>query len=1736
MVASTDFAQIPEQLVRAGASGRLGVVLGPHLVAGSGFPTPHELWQTVLTRAFREGSPDRLDDLEEAQVLFTEPGNHLDKYALLTTIMGDAFVDGSIVAALRGIQATPTHFHRALAELPALFLATGPDELLQRARTDRGFTCSTTSLDDGDDVRLPGNGDVLALGGTSFNSGILPFARAPLPLTDQHRNRLQKALERISAILFVGFEAKDDELISVLDILANTYSKNGPRRFWLASRDARIRARAAAHDIDPLWLPSAEDTAGFIRALTKRIEKQNADRTSLWPLPEGTPEDIRTALAEGHSALAIADLASAAERGLLVWENSAPDKQPQIVLEALSLLYFALRRTLFEEPPEAALIPVERRGRVLDVLEKGLVALGGIPRWGKLAFEAAKALASWTLDETTLLSRFDNESPESGELPDNISKIDRTDTIIENDGENPDSSDDPPDVLMTALRLAQSGAVDDALAQIPQSNHPWHAEFYRSFVLSRSQQSERALVAILGLCRRFPGRAFIEELAAALLNKTGRVEEALVHAQLAFDEFPSRGNRHLLGSILARLGRSVDAWRVLKPLQDTKDQEFIRTLNQVAGEVTQSTAESLPPTESKAPVDDKTAEEKFNASRGLSGNEILAFFYFYEEFGSPSFESLSVETGKPFGSLFNTLATEAPHRILPGLALAIEPRIRPPIKIANRRILCGPLELCLISYLELWEPLKAALKPHGKLLVFDDIAERISSKISELATPSDVELKRGFDEATLNGLIEFIERPRPSNGRTTLEHIVNNAQASIDITSDLAYFIELANDPELRYLCADAFCYSEEGVNHEAEAMFHDAAAARGKGADGFHEQVITVPQVVRAIFASDRQHALLGEKLFSLAELGFADAIGPQEILHLSRCHGNIDRDVPMRILQRSERFVWQREHRSRRSATMIIARHYSGAIWDAACNYGDFTEADARTITASLLHRSEELDAIFQSAILNRIFEHLAHLSIMGRVSAAPNEQRKLHDFSVASSLWAFLSAWAGPSGRRRAAMNTGLRRIWFEVDMDTDGVGISHQGIEPLLIASFGTQTMPLNLQGAAASAAILTATWTPQILGELDIPIHANQIGKHASIRLGGLLAQVADALNAGLVKMTDTTCIAHISLDGESREVPITVPPEAAILRASPSACIDAARVLARLQGPHDGRAYERLMALATNPRDSGLSKRCAREAIFAPYLLVREDPTILFQWSRYQTPGLPLNLSELCAMLSEPTRDESDRSLRQELDLRMATGAWHGRSDQHQLLNQAAQVPGATSQYGMDFQINASNLALRIANALHVLDHGNEYPIGKLSSNVLFLRVIAERIQHISLPQGDIDIRERFPERLVNLLDVVEQAPKEGTLAAYEAGLLRFCATQVSRLDHDSDLSPRHHLWLTYRLFQWIVAQLDTLTPTAKLAAFEVLARGLPGPAVEQASDDLLDPAGFERESGIDYRLVTILYAMSQMNVVAKETADEEQEASEVKAWRFSSPMLEQRFAKLAARPFTKRELRLRAKGQTPTSFDWDAPGTVPDLAMLALVTSRREGFARIVPDARLRWIRDLPEGPQDTTQTPWFLARALYPAINAALPRLGAEESLAYEEKLRGLEGNAEALRWRWLGLTALFRTGRGKVTEEEVLTLLLEHLEAKVAPKVFGWALLGVAQKNVEHLESFIRRVLDTAMERKLDPVPLAEGITFVVALSKIRAAITKAREIFLAWNERPPFQGDERMKKLAAQFGLS
>lgn len=1819
----TEFAQIPELLVRACASGRMCVVLGPQLAVGSGFPTPQEAWQTVFTRAWQQAAAERRDELDEARAIFSEPGNQQDKYALLTTIMGEAFVDGSFVAVLRGIQPTPTPSHQALAGLTALYMATCPDELMQRARSERNAPCATTFLDDGEDTRLPGPGDVLALGGTSFKSGVLPFARTPLPLTDQHRNRLRKALGRSSAFLFVGFNAADDELIFVSHILNSVYPKNGPQRFWLASRDARTRARAAAYALEPIWLRSEETAEGFVRALAKRSEKQNAERASLWPLPEGTPEEIRSALAAGHEALAIADLALAAERGLSICAKCDPQEQPQLLLEGLAILYFALHRTLFEEPTDAALISVERRERVLEVLEKGLTALEGAPE-------------PWRKQVTLLADRFDSlmvyaSTTARGNDDTDASALDEPCVF--------DQMDTP--ILRKIWHQAQSGQWDQALAQLPRFEHPWKENFFRSVILCIGNQLERALVLMLELCRQFPNRAELDGLTAYLLLALSRHEEAAHHAERAFQQFPCRFFRYLQGDILARQGHSERAWMLLLPLADSDNPQIMRLRAMLAALVvpdeargiftryldkvpddhsaryafaifeqnagrrqeaaelawsifegnaktslqadilyfigqSQWMAESAPNDETRKRVvaiadelarrfvgDERAARMRQTLLRRLdepvpaespklaSVHDVMleglptvrALSDSYERIGVPSFARLSVESGIAPATLLAHLSQPAEHRQLPALSLAIDSRMIPTPTVFGMRLLAGPLELALLHALDVWSVLPMALGPTGRVVVFEFVAASIT-RAGEAAPEdsADKALAKAMAQAIESGLLEtmvFDSAIAQSTDDIARNSLTTKYTLSLHI--ELAYYEAIVANSDLFLLCADALMASPRGVLGKAAALLvANADLSFRERLELLQLRLMYVPAFVGAVHAQHEKQRL--EKLVQLAELGFAGALGARDILVLARQHEGVDKVEPARILGRAERLARQPQHFAQHDACATLAFRYAQAIWDATCGEQAWADSEARALTAALLSRADEVEGAAHVGMLEGTFHNIGQLALSFPLAsgvALIGAQPQLSEHSPAGRLWQFINTWTGNVGHRKGALTRSLSRLWLILDQFTKGVGPSKEMAAPLVLGTFGSLNLTASADmGVFEAPSILSALWSERPFDNCKVGLVAQKSNERHDVELEALYPLLMNQVERGLYHLTEATC-STILVVPNAGNVPHSTRPEVALLRLEGRNLIDFAHELALKQGIHDGRAYDRLMQLKEKPTDTALRRTIAREALQLPFIQFREDPTALLQWAHVRVPGFPQSLEELCAMLSENIESPSDnRTLGKHFAARRQEGGlWWGHGNLSGLYGMATQVPGtiALHVFELNWPENPVEFGQIVASYLNVLSLPHEHPAGRIAQAIFGLRIVAEYNQHVFLPQGDVDLRERLPERLVNLLDAVDQAPNEGTLAAYETGLLRFCATQVSRLDSDSRLSPRHHLWLTFRLFQWVVAQLDTLTPTAKLAAFEVLARGLQGPALELASDDLLDPAGFDRENGIDYRLVTILYALSQMNDVAKEGQDEEPEAVKAKAWRFSSPVLEDRFAKLAARTLTKREKRLRALGQTPTAFDWDAPGTIPDLAILALVTSRREGFARIEPAARLRWIRDLPSGPADTTRAPWFVACALYQAINAALPRLGAEESNAYDENLRLLEGNAEASPWRWLGLTALYRAGRSQVTEEEVLALLLAHLDVPAAPKVFGWALLGVARKTPDNLAAFVERVLDTAKARGIDPVPLAEGITFVMALSKSRPAILKAREIFSAWHARPPFQGDERMKRLAAQFGL-
>src|SRR5690606_29914084 len=149
------------------------------------------------------------------------------------------------------------------------------------------------------------------------------------------------------------------------------------------------------------------------------------------------------------------------------------------------------------------------------------------------------------------------------------------------------------------------------------------------------------------------------------------------------------------------------------------------------------------------------------------------------------------------------------------------------------------------------------------------------------------------------------------------------------------------------------------------------------------------------------------------------------------------------------------------------------------------------------------------------------------------------------------------------------------------------------------------------------------------------------------------------------------------------------------------------------------------------------------------------------------------------------------------------------------------------------------------------------------------------------------------------------------------------------------------------------------------------------------APEDLLDPEGFDRDGCVDYRLITVLCALRHVDGVAMVSSQNPPPRSA------SSQQLEDELSDLASREWTEADRAVRALAEAFTAFDppsvldWDA-AAVPDLALLTLLSLRKEAFFTLKPEARLRWLLAMPRRAADTGHVPWSLVANIFEALVA--------------------------------------------------------------------------------------------------------------------------------------------------------
>ncbi|CAN91076.1 unnamed protein product [Sorangium cellulosum So ce56] len=242
------------------------------------------------------------------------------------------------------------------------------------------------------------------------------------------------------------------------------------------------------------------------------------------------------------------DLAGAAAIAMEVLK-SGDDDALSTALAAIALTD-ALVRTIFENPPGALPVPVGQRADLIAALEEHFGALRDreLPSATRRDLDRAEEVfRGITYDDDQLAERY---AARGG-----------------NDGEEAYE-----DRRRLAFRLASNGHVEEALRALPAdpSNHPWRERLSRVELRAVGRELERAFDEALALVRDFPARAPIEHITAQLCASQGRPEDALGHAELAYEQLPGKGCRLLLAEQLLVNDRPEAAWELVKDLADER--------------------------------------------------------------------------------------------------------------------------------------------------------------------------------------------------------------------------------------------------------------------------------------------------------------------------------------------------------------------------------------------------------------------------------------------------------------------------------------------------------------------------------------------------------------------------------------------------------------------------------------------------------------------------------------------------------------------------------------------------------------------------------------------------------------------------------------------------------------------------------------------------------------------------------------------------------------------------------------------------------------------------------------------------------------------------------------------------------------------------------------------------------------------------------------------------------------
>lgn len=1057
-------------------------------------------------------------------------------------------------------------------------------------------------------------------------------------------------------------------------------------------------------------------------------------------------------------------------------------------------------------------------------------------------------------------------------------------------------------------------------------------------------------------------------------------------------------------------------------------------------------------------------------------------------------------------------------------------------RLRGAHLVCGTLEIVLLLHLGLIDRVRKALGTEGKIIIFEDVLQTIQNDGLRLLRETKpmlaasgvrtadsllaieqkrlaVELQRTLEEGQRTGFIEFVPRPDLLSALPSVKHRENEdlyeAWVRIPLAKTLAYHRVVSQSPQRLLLTADMLT---------ADPFSPAVMIARAMNWETVEQLFQLRRQVVpeRMLSLSTLVRTLSGQSYDAqeqLLALGFQDALDPRLLFHLSRKYRGLDQAVPKDFLEGIEWRAQQASHSGQAAAEAQLSFGYGAAIWTAFCAQSEtpiMGPTESETFVSTLLQRCEMLDRRVGLSVLFGVLEHVASISIriLKPAVQVTEDELQISSDSPAGRMWRFLSLWAGPEGARRGALGMAITQAWLSLDRAHREPDAVQAFTLYMAVRSVQPTTHQLSTVAPEVEAlSILSAHWEIKPLSDIRL---------EEAMQLAALdLAQYEKRPYE--IPWDERSY--HYSLPAEPS--PLALPAEAVLLRASNEVIAWAAPVLAVRQGLHDARAYDLLMEIAADPTRIELRRKYARLAVGAPWRQLRYAPGSIGTWNILSVLlRFPRTLGDLRRMLAETILDEAEKSL---LAIIAKRTSWRELPHGLYLIQLACEIPGTLSLISSQFRLDEQMFTHEVSLASKRLALPNDQTAGRLCSEIVFLFRAVKQQSSVDLAESSVNLREVLPRQLTEVLASVATPRNDGSsettsLASAEASLLRLCARKISELAGPTDIPMREGLWLCYRLFQWLVLQLDRLQPGERARAFEALSSL--APRVENRSD-LLHPLHFARDR-IDQRLIAVLQGMflgircvgdqSKPDAYLPLLLDLDVIPDSVPREPMT-PDLENLLIGIASRELTEEERSMRTLGLSPSCLSWDGPGAAPDLALtVLLMLTHGRGWLRLSSKVRLAWIYQLAISPQDKTGVNSVLALAIIDAAGDLCRSLPTEERVALLSRLQAMQVSDEVLHWRLTFYSALFASGSQELGEE-VASLLAHHLGHPAAPAFFGRYLAGLsAIQDAKQVEVKAQQIFGIAAPDQVGSLIWGVGYLVIHGAASVKAeAVALLKKLF-------------------------